>query len=169
MLLKHLLFLILSISAFVPQAKAQDLYDTLEYLMDKALSVRIVTRVYESDEVSVWNMESVQLTVSGRAVKVVLENKNHILLTAYITPYLSSDDTILLVAYGEVTFPNLEENGKSYYSSMKSVPIKPGEKVIFFPLGVAVDSDTNIYTLELEIQVQPYRMLMERDNQADNG
>jgi hypothetical protein len=132
--------------------------DPLEYLKDDALAVNVVARVMDSGHETVWNMESTKMTISGRAVQVRLEGDN-VLVLAHLIPYLNADNTILLVALGQVWAPAEDRKGYKYYSTMKSLPITPGEKVFFFPFGMAVDQKANVYTLELEIQVVRYSAL----------
>ncbi len=133
-------------------------HDPLQYLKDEALAVNIVARIIEPNHVTVWRMDSTKITISGRAVEVRLEGDN-ILVLAHLIPYLNSDNTILLVALGQVWAPAADKKGFRYYSTMKSLPVTPGEKVIFFPFGMAVDQKANVYNLELEIQVTPYAEL----------
>ncbi len=127
----------------------------LDFLRADALQVNIVARVIEPNHQTVWHMESTKVTISGRAVQVRLEGDN-VLVLAHLIPYLNNDNTILLVALGQIWTPTADNKGFKYYSTMKSLPITPGEKVIFFPFGMAVDQKANVYNLELQIQVTPY-------------
>jgi hypothetical protein len=126
-----------------------------DYLEDNALSVHIEARVTMPGESQVWRTESKNVTISGRAVAVKLTGEN-IIIFADIIPYVNEDRTILLVAKGEVWTQTDHSSGVKYYSTMKSLPVKPGESVIFFPLGRAMDQKQNVYTIELEISVVPY-------------
>lgn len=138
------------------QENAQEIEDILRYLKDKIVSVHIITRLIDQDEESVWDAESTQLTVAGRAVKLRLEGEGIVINTS-ITPFGGIEDTLLLVAQGEVLLSGSEDEGVKYESFLKSLPVEAGEKIIFFPLGVVVDAETNIYTVQLEIQVFPYQ------------
>lgn len=148
--------------------QGEELEGTLKYLKDKALAVNIATRVLEKDQVMVWHTESSKITISGRAVSIRLSGDN-VLVLADITPYMNADGSLLLVAQGEVYISSSDDGGVKYYSTMKSVPIESGEKVIFFPLGVAFDSDKNVYTIELEIEVLPYSEMVKRKDGITNG
>jgi hypothetical protein len=150
-----LLLLILGHGAY---AIADGNPDPLSYLKDDALAVNVVARVMDSGHVTVWNMKSTKITISGRAVQVRLQGDN-VLVLAHLIPYLNEDNSILLVALGQVWMPTEDNKGYRYYSTMKSLPITPGEKVFFFPFGMAVDQKANVYTVELEIQVVPYAEL----------
>ena len=154
-ILPPLVLLILSHAATV---EADGNSNPLEYLKDDALAVNVVARVMDSGHETVWNMESRKITISGRAVQIRLEGDN-ILVLAHLIPYLNRDNTIVLVALGQVWAPAEDRKGYKYYSTMKSLPVTPGEKVFFFPFGMAVDQKANVYTLELEIQVVPYTEL----------
>jgi hypothetical protein len=65
---------------------------------------------------------------------------------------------MFLVAKGEVWIESSPGQEKKYYSTVKSLPIKEEESVIFFPTGMLMDTETQrVYTIELEIQVKPIR------------
>jgi hypothetical protein len=129
--------------------------ELLHYLRENALSVNIVARVNEPGAENIWRTESKKVTISGRAVQVRLSGEN-LIIFADIIPYMNEDRTILLVAKGEVWAQSDSSSGVKYYSTMKSLPVRAGESVIFFPLGRAMDQQQNIYTIELEISVIPY-------------
>lgn len=130
---------------------ATEIDDALDYLAEKELVVSLATRIVESEHQTVWHMENTKITLSGQAVNLKMTGEN-LVVFAQITPYIQDDETILLVAKGEV-FVSSAEEGTKYYSTLKSLPISLGEKVFFFPLGMAVDSQHNLYYIELEIQV----------------
>lgn len=154
-LLPPVLLLLLAHLSFLYADGSGGKQDPLQYLKNEALAVKIVARIIEPNHITVWHMDSTKITISGRAVEVRLEGDN-ILVLAHLIPYLNRDNTILLVALGQVWAPAANQKGFRYYSTMKSLPITPGEKVIFFPFGTAVDQKSNVYNLELEIQVTPY-------------
>ena len=134
---------------------ADDLDEILRYLSDKVLSVHITARLLDKDQVIVWDAESSHITNVGKAVNIRLVGSG-VVIDSYITPFGNLDETLVLVANGEMWFADGNQEGIRYESFIKSVPVRAGEKVIFFPLGVAVDSQTNIYTIQLEIQILPY-------------
>lgn len=154
-MLKFLSPALLLLLSHAPNLAADGNPGPLQFLKGQALAINIVARVMEPGHVTVWNMESRKITISGRGVQVRLEGDN-VLVLAHLIPYVNSDHTILLVALGQVWAPAQDRKGYKYYSTMKSLPINPGEKVFFFPFGMAVDQKSNVYTVELEIQVVPY-------------
>ena len=134
---------------------ADELDEILKYLSDKVLSVHITARLIDKDQIIVWDAESSHITNVGKAVNIRLVGSG-VIIDSYITPFGNLDETLVLVANGEMWFSNNRQEGLRYESFIKSVPVRAGEKVIFFPLGVAVDSQTNIYTIQLEIEILPY-------------
>lgn len=161
-------FLPLLILVSLVSLHGEDIESALKSLKDKALAVNIATRVLEKDQVTVWHTESSKVTISGKAVSLKLSGDN-VLILADITPYMNVDGTLLLVAQGEVYITSSPDGGVKYYSTMKSVPVKAGEKVIFFPLGVAFDADENVYTIEVEIEVLPYSEMIRRKEGITDG
>jgi hypothetical protein len=149
----------LAVCLFGYSASADDsdlIDDILDYFQDKAFTVHLVVRLLDDEEVIVWDVEHTDVTVAGRALNVRLVGDD-IIIDAFLTPFGSVDSNLMIVAYGQLWFKDRLDEGVKYESFMKSLPVEPGERVIFFPLGVAVDSNTNIYTIQLEIQLLPYR------------
>ena len=139
---------------------AVDVKDALKYLENKALNIKIITRIVDEKGITVWDTEISRITISGKSVKVKLSGVNLLVITD-ITPYIMDDSTILLVSQGEVWIGSLESEAMKHYSTIKSIPVIPGESVLFFPLGVIKASDTEIYNIELEIQVNQHRKSLE--------
>ncbi|MBN2051032.1 MAG: hypothetical protein JW760_11340 [Spirochaetales bacterium] len=138
--------LLLTFLAFPLQADTP-----LDDFRDKSLELTVITRVLEDEESVVWHVESNEVTISGETVTVKL-NGESVKILAEITPYILDDGSILLIARGDVL---LVQDGEEYQykTTLKSLPVSLGEKAFFFPLGVAFDSEENIYTIQLEIQV----------------
>ncbi len=150
--------LLLGLSTVQPlygQSERRMLENPLDYIHDKTLEVSITTRVVGKDRVNIWKTHSERLTISGKSVNVLLTGEK-LKVKAHIIPFVHDDGSILLVAKGEVWAGNTDGEDLDYYTTVKSLPIDPGERVIFFPVGLAVDSQEQLYTIELEIQVQPY-------------
>ncbi len=134
-----------------------DSQETLKALMDEALRVNIVARIIPFDERFNFNVEKSQLTIPGRPV-VVQFIGNNISINAILTPYLKEDGRIILVAQGQVwsSEPQAEKSVR-YLSSLKSLPISLGEKIIFFPLGIPQDATRrDVFNIALEIEIVPF-------------
>ena len=144
------------------RATADDVEKLLDFISDKDLSVHIELSLLDKDHEISWDAESTHITVIGRSVNLRLV-ASELVIDAYITPFGELGKNLVLVANGEIWFSDPGNgNGIRYETFIKSLPIDSGEKVIFFPLGVAVDSDTNIYTIQVEISVQPHKEYRKR-------
>ncbi len=139
----------------LPSLFAEEIEDIIRKLEESALQVHITARVKQKDNVSVWHMYISKVTISGKTVNVKLSGDD-ILVYANITPYTKGKNSILLVAQGQVWLTSPNSKKVEYTSTIKSLPITAGEKVLFYPLGVAAPSDSNHFLIELEIQVTPY-------------
>ncbi|HUX49382.1 MAG TPA: hypothetical protein VMW73_01215 [Spirochaetia bacterium] len=137
-------------------AYAFDVEHALKLLMDKALSVHITARVTEDGKQTIWNMNLSEVTISGRAVSIRLNGSN-IVVVAQFTPYQETGSQVLLVAQGQTWITSPVNKEVKYATSFKSLPINLGESVLFYPLGVNLQTEKygNI-NIELEIQVVPY-------------
>ena len=148
-LLSLLLLPLLGIAAQEDTSEA-----TLEALMDEALRINIVARILSAGERSDFNVENTRLTIPGRPVVVQFVGRN-ISINAILTPYLKEDGRIILVAQGQVWFSEPQaEKPVRYLSSLRSLPISLGEKILFFPLGIPQDiTRTDIFNIALEIEI----------------
>ena len=151
------LLLLLSAST----AGAVELDDILQALLDQALTINITARVTQSGEETVQSYELTRVTISGRAVRLRLAGGNLTVIAAF-TPY-EDEDGILLVAEGQILLRTPESEEVQYHTSMRSVPLAIGERVVFYPLGrSAFDMDleneqSEALNIELEVEVSPYQ------------
>ena len=151
--MKRLFFAASLLLLFTYNMSAQNNSIDLSYIKNKKLSINMTTRILGQENDTLWHMDSSQVTVSGEAVKVKLTGENLVVI-ANITPFLNPDNTLFLVAKGEIFMTDSNDSEEvKYYTTLKSLPVSVGEKVIFFPLGMAYDSNSNIYSMEMEIQV----------------
>lgn len=151
--------LLLVLSASV--VSAVELDDIVQALLDQALTVNITARVVEQDQETVQIYQLTRVTISGRAVRLRLEGGN-ITVIAEFTPY-EDEQGILLVAEGQILLRTPEDEEVKYVTSMRSVPLAVGEKVVFYPLGKSsfdmdVESDqSGPLNIELEVDIAPYQ------------
>ena len=142
-------------------AGAVDLDEILQALLDQALTVRIIARVTQNGHETVQSYELTQVTISGRGVRLRLEGGN-LTIVAEFTPYEESDDSILLVAEGQIWLTGGPEEAVQYRTSLRSVPMTLGERVVFYPLGrstldMDLESESDdALNIELEVEVASY-------------
>lgn len=154
--MKRTLFYITVCILFSTPLLADDGKELFELIDENALEVHIVARVYQDDHLStVWDMEITRFTILGRSVNITLTGEN-IRVRANITPYSSGTKGLILLTQGEVWISPKEADKVQYLSTLKSIPIMPGEKVLFYPLGVQKRNKKTKEApiiIELEIQV----------------
>ncbi len=150
--------LLLSIGAM--RASAVGLDEKLRGLLDQALSVNITARVVENGHETIHSYELTRVTILGRGVRLRLEGGNLIVLAEF-TPYESADG-ILLVAEGQILLRTPDNEEIQYRTSLRSIPVAVGERVVFYPLGrstfdMDLTSDhSSSLTIELEVEIHPY-------------
>ncbi|MCL1818390.1 MAG: hypothetical protein FWG35_05610 [Spirochaetaceae bacterium] len=124
--------------------------------LKQVLSMNIAARISEAGEDAVWKVESSKNTISGRSVSVKLVGDNIVVLADF-TPYVDADSSIVLVAQAQVWISPQGGKPLEHFTALKSLPVRMGEKVLFFPLGVT-SMETNpdsTHNIELEIHVLP--------------
>jgi hypothetical protein len=151
------LFLLLAFTAVESQEPGEEA--NLQALLNEALKVHITARILPPDQEPTIDVEKTKLTIPGRPVVVRFRGRN-IFIAATLTPYLIEEGKLVLVAQGQVWFsdPESEARAIKYLSSMKSIPISLGEKIVFFPLGVQADIvRSEFFNIALEIEVVPFK------------
>ena len=145
-------------SILVSGQEQNNIEEILKALEEEALEINIVARILSPNDKPVVNAVSSKLTIPGRPVVVRIKGRN-IFISATLTPYLPENGKLILVAQGQVWFSeSAEEQPVKYHSSMKSIPITMGEKIFFFPLGVAQDfAASNQFNIALEIEIVPFK------------
>ncbi len=93
------------------------------------------------------------LAVSGKPVTLKITGGNFKAAVRF-TLYQKAEDTLLLLTQSTIFMIN--EGRKQMFSAVKSVPIKTGEKVLFFPLGVLPAADKAGYNCMLEMDINKY-------------
>jgi hypothetical protein len=121
--------------------------------LEEVLSLNIAARVSESGEDAVWKVESSKRTAPGRSVRVKLVGDNILILADFI-PYTDSDDSIVLVARGQVWISSSADEPMKYLSTLESIPVKMGQKVLFFPLGVKSLETVADRTYDIAMEIQ---------------
>jgi len=160
-MVKRISVLILLVMAiFRGNAQDIELEEALRPILDKALQLNIIARVLPPGAEQEWNMQSSKLTIPGRSIAVKLLGEN-IRIFVMLTPYWQENGKLLLVAQGEVVLSETAESEVKYLSTVKSIPISLGEKVLFFPLGVSKRFRKN-FNIQLEIEILSYKDLLEK-------
>jgi hypothetical protein len=133
--------------------------EDLESLIDEALQLQITAKVLPPDQQPVWNSQSKKVTIPGRSVAVRLVGDN-IRIDVVFTPYQEEGGTLLLVAQGQVWFSEAPNTKTTYLTTIQSIPVSWGEKVLFFPLGFSSElSKASTFNIQLEVEIYPYREL----------
>lgn len=130
------------------------LEDALRTALDDQLEIKIGLSLTQPDRLTTWNTQQSELTISGRSVNVDVTGSN-LRIHAVFTPYLDDAGALELVAQGQVWLDDGPEAPARYVATYRSVPLSLGEKLLFFPLGVAADVADEV-TLKLEVEIVRY-------------
>ena len=95
------------------------------------------------------------LTVSGKPVILKITSGENLKAAVRLTVYQKAEDSLVLLA--QSTIMMVKEGKRQMLSAVKSMPIKMGEKVLFFPLGVSHDANKTGYNCMLEMDVTKYQ------------
>ena len=72
-----------------------------------------------------------------------------------LTLYQKTEDTLLLLTQSTILM--VREGRRQMFSAVKSMPVKIGEKVLFFPLGVLPGTENTGYNCMLEMNISKYQ------------
>ena len=93
-------------------------------------------------------------TVTGRPV-VLNINGGNFKAAIRFTLYQMNDDNLTLLTQSTIAF--ISDGRRQMRSIAKSIPIKAGEKILFFPMGVLNDGEKSGYNCMLEMLVSKYQ------------
>jgi hypothetical protein len=135
------------------QAQSQS-QDVPEALKGKALTVSINAYVLQDGSTVAWQQQGLRYTVPGTPVAFRLVGSN-VVIAIQITPYENDKGGAILVTQGQIWVKG--EGGElSYRTTLESVLVRFGEKVLFFPLGRSADGRA---PLCVELSVDHYNEL----------
>jgi hypothetical protein len=148
------------------QAPPQSMIESaLRSVRDDQLEIKVGLSLTQTEPFTNWNTQQSELTIPGRAVNVEVNGSN-LRIRAVFTPYLGEDGELELVAQGQVWLDDGPEAPTRYVATYRSVPLSLGEKLLFFPLGVA-EGVADEVTLKLEVEIVRYEP--ERSRMAKTG
>jgi hypothetical protein len=124
-------------------------------LRRQALILDINARALENEEV-IWNESSQKITIPGTPVGIRLVGSN-IIVAVQFTPFIRRNGSVM-VAQGQIWI-NDPQTGISYYTSIKTIPMKFNEPIYFFPLGELNSS------IEIKLTVNPYKEIAITENE----
>ena len=138
------------------QAPPQSMIESaLRSVRDDQLEIKVGLSLTQTEPFTNWNTQQSELTIPGRAVNVEINGSN-LRIRAVFTPYLGEDGELELVAQGQVWLDDGPEAPTRYVATYRSVPLSLGEKLLFFPLGVA-EGVADEVTLKLEVEIVRYQ------------
>ena len=126
--------------------------EQLPGLRERAVVMRIVSRIVEEDQQVIWNSENEKVTLPGRPVGIRLQSSDLVVVVQF-TPFLRPSGRHTLVAQGQIWI-NVPNQGISYRTTMQTIPLEFREQVYFFPLGSAKTPDEA--RIEIQLAMEPY-------------
>jgi hypothetical protein len=120
-------------------------------MRDRAIVLRMVTRVLEKGGVEAWNSDTYKVTIPGRPVGLKIVGEN-VAVFVHFTPYPRPNGRGVLVAQGQI-FTEMPEGKIQCRTMMQTVPLEYDEQLFFFPLGPGKSDDE----AHIEIQIEMNR------------
>ena len=134
-----------------PEGKTINVESTDNQVFNMAIDLKIQDGV--SAQV-VSDHKAVHQTVSGRPVTLNIKGGNFRAAVRF-TLYQLDADNLMLLTQSSIAF--ITEGHRQMRSIAKSIPIKAGEKILFFPMGVLNDGEKSGYNCKLEMLVSKYQ------------
>ncbi|MCL2382120.1 MAG: hypothetical protein FWC64_11145 [Treponema sp.] len=150
--LKGVLALTLGAAASTAAGAQETLLEEHPYLKERAVVMRIVSRIVEENQQVVWNSENSRVTLPGRPVGLKLVGTN-LVVTVQFTPVLRDQGQHVLVAQGQIWI-NVPGEGMRYHTTIQTIPLEFNEQIFFFPLGSMQARDEAV--IEIQLVVEPY-------------
>ena len=143
---------IIFFTAWTSIAAQETTLEELPGLRERAVLMRMVSRIVEQNEQIVWDSENTKVTIPGRPVGLKLVGSN-LVVAVQFTPFLRQNGQHVLVAQGQI-WVKVTDEGIRYYSTMQTIPLQFSEQVYFFPLGSMETQDEA--QIEIQLVMEPY-------------
>jgi len=160
-----LLALILFFGAMETLGAQESSLEELPGLRERAVMLRIISRIVEQNQQVVWNSENSRATIPGRPVGLKLVGSN-LVVAVQFTPFLRPQGKHVLVAQGQI-WVNVPDEGIHYYTTMQTIPIQFSEQVYFFPLG-SMDTHDEAQ-IEIQLVMEPFERGQGRRHSSNNA
>jgi hypothetical protein len=131
-------------------------------------SINISMRICDKSDNILLSSKWSRVTLSGKPISINLRAKNLVIATTFI-PYYIDDKSVMLFVQGKTILKPVNYADGRYYSTVDSLPLKIGEKALFFPLGVMQGNENmeNISSCVLEIEVHHYGNIKEKSDKEN--
>ena len=126
--------------------------DEIPALRERAVKVYIVSQIVDQNQQVILDSEDSKVALPGQPIGLRLTGDN-LVVAVQFTPFLRPNGRHLLVALGQIWI-NIPDEGMSFYTTMKTIPLEFGEQVYFFPLGSM--EDKNEAYIEIKLMLEPY-------------
>jgi len=143
-----ILFSIIRTASFAQETALEE----LPGIRERAVVLRIVSRIVEKNEKVVWDSENSSITIPGRAVGIKLVGTD-IVVAVQFTPFLQPNGRHTLVTQSQIWI-NVPGEGISYHTTMQTIPLGFREDVYYFPLGSIGGQDGP--QIEILLSMEPY-------------
>ena len=114
--------------------------------------INFCIRILDHEDNHLVNSSWSRVTRPGQSIAVNLK-ANNLNIAVLFVPYFVNENTIMLLSKSKVILKNVNDSGGRFYSAVDSIPLKIGEKALFFPLGLLQGKVENISSCVLEIEV----------------
>lgn len=128
--------------------------EELPGLRERAVVMRIVSRIVEQNQQVVWYSENSKVTIPGRPVGLKLVSSN-LVVAVQFTPFLRPEGRHMLVAQGQIWI-NIPNEGISYRTTIQTIPLNFSEQIYFFPLGSDATETQDEARIEIQLMLEPY-------------
>lgn len=121
-------------------------------MLEEALSISIDASINIPGEDIKWLVKEVKYTLPGASISIKLYGSDSAIIFT-LTPHKRKKPDLLLIAQGQVWFKN-KDSGVGYRTSVESLSINYGEKVLFYPFGANPPEGS---PLRVEIVIEQYK------------
>ena len=114
--------------------------------------INFCIRILDHEDNHLVNSSWSRITMPGQSIAINLK-ANNLNIAVLFVPYFVNENTVMLLSKSKVILKNVNDSGGRFYSAVDSIPLKIGEKALFFPLGLLQGKVENISSCVLEIEV----------------
>jgi hypothetical protein len=121
-------------------------------LVNETLTVAIKATVGKKAGPPSWESKDLKYTIPGSSISVKMIGTD-VAIIITVTPYKTKEGGLLLLAQGQVWYKE-GESGLRYRTTVDTMSVNFGERVLFYPFGVQADGES---PLRVELVMDKYK------------
>lgn len=139
-----------------PKNEKSEIELTEEYknLVEQLLNVNIIVTMIPPGNNNTWTKQKERISIPGKDVTLTIEGETIKFNGSFVT--IKEKYNYTLVAMSQIWIKTNKSSKMKFLSTFKMVTFSPGEKILYYPLGLPTNEKESSYSIKIEIDIMPY-------------